>query len=382
MRVLILSKALLSVEYRRKTDALAALPDIDLHVAIPAYWQEPRTQRVEYEPGATPNYQVHVLPMRFNGRHHLHYYPTFGRLVRRIRPDVVHVDEESFNLATCHALWHAHRIGAATCFYNYANIARTYPPPFGWFERYAFATARAALACSHEAADIIRNHGYRGALHIIPQTGVDPERFTPRLGAQSARTPFTVGYVGRLVPEKGVDDLLAAVALLPETARLLIVGSGSHADVLHTHASRLGVAARITWHTPVPTHAMPSITQQCDALVLPSRTTANWKEQFGRVLVEAMACGVPVVGSSSGEIPHVVGDGGLIYTEGDCNALAARLHTLMHDDACYATLSAAARQRVLTHYTQQALAQRYADIYCELNASRFSMRPSPTPPDA
>jgi glycosyltransferase involved in cell wall biosynthesis len=188
--------------------------------------------------------------------------------------------------------------------------------------------------------------------------------------------------VGRLVPEKGIADLLAAVALLPETMRLLIVGSGSHADALHAHATQLGIAARITWHAPVPTHAMPGIMQQCDALVLPSRTTANWKEQFGRVLVEAMACGVPVVGSSSGEIPHVVGDGGLIYAEGDTHALAAQLTVLLQDAPRYAAISAQARQRVLTHYTQQALAQRYAAIYRELNASRFSMRPSPTPPDA
>ena len=371
MRVLILSKALLSVEYRRKTDALAALPDIDLHVAVPAYWQEPRAQRVEYEPGATPNYHVHVLPMRFNGRHHLHHYPTFGRVVRHIRPDVVHVDEESFNLATFLALWHAQRVNAATCFYNYANIARTYPPPFGWFERYAFATASVALACSHEAADIIRGHGYRGTMHIIPQTGVDPNRFTPRHDVHRARTPFTVGYVGRLVPEKGVADVLDALTLLPSHAHLLVVGSGSHSEALHAHATRMGVAERITWQAPVPTHAMPAIMQQCDALVLPSRTTPNWKEQFGRVLVEAMACGVPVVGSSSGEIPHVVGAGGLIYPEGDSHALAAQLHTLMHDNACYAALSVAARQRVLTHYTQQALAQRYADIYRAMHASRI-----------
>jgi len=370
MKVLILSKALLSVEYRRKTDALAVLPGINLHVAVPAYWQEPRAQRIEYEPGPTPNYHVHVLPMRFNGRHHIHYYPTFGNLVRQLRPDVVHVDEESFNLATFIALWQAHRVGAKTCCYNYANIERVYPPPFGWFERYAFTNVAAALACSHEAGDIMRAHGYRGPLHIIPQTGVDPLRFVPRPDAHRARTPFTIGYVGRLVPEKGVRDLLDALAPLPDTVHLRIVGSGSDAESLKAHAATRGLDARITWQAPVPTHAMPAIMQQCDALVLPSRTTANWKEQFGRVLIEAMACGVPVVGSNSGEIPHVVGDGGLIYAEGECSALATHLMTLMHDTTRYAQISHHARQRVLTHYTQHALAQRYADIYREMHAAR------------
>ncbi|NBU64720.1 MAG: glycosyltransferase family 4 protein [Chloroflexia bacterium] len=366
MRILILSKALLSSAYRRKTDALAALPDVQLTVASPAYWQEPRAQRSDYEPSPTPNYQIEILPMRFNGQHHLHYYPTFGALVRRLRPDIVHVDEESFNLATFLALRAAHQVGARTCFYNYANIARRYPPPFGWFERYAFAHAQHALACSHEAAEIIRNHGYTGALSIIPQTGVDPVQFAPRPDAHIARQPFTIGYVGRLVPEKGIADLISALATLPPPIQLRIVGSGTHADALRQHAHAVGVTSRIEWHAPVASHAIPTIMHGIDALVLPSRTTANWKEQFGRVLVEAMACGIPVIGSDSGEIPHVIGDGGIVYPEGQSHALAdAIMHLVAHPHE-YADYSHKARQRVQQHYTQQALAHQYLQIYQQM----------------
>lgn len=379
MRILILSKALLSSAYRRKTDALAALPGVQLTVASPAYWQEPRAQRIDYEPSPTPNYHVEILPMRFNGQHHLHYYPTFGALVRRLRPDIVHVDEESFNLATFLALRAAHHIGAPTCFYNYANIERTYPPPFGWFERYAFTHAKHALACSHEAANIIRNHGYTGALSIIPQTGVDPAQYAPRPDAHIARQPFTLGYVGRLVPEKGIADLISALATLPDHIQLRIVGSGTHADVLRQHAHAVGVASRIEWQAPVASHAIPTVMHGIDALVLPSRTTANWKEQFGRVLVEAMACGVPVIGSDSGEIPHVIGDGGIVYPEGDSDALANAVMQLVDYPQHYADYSQKARQRVQQHYTQQALAQQYLQIYQQMLTPAQTAKSPATP---
>ena len=369
MKIVILSKALLSVAYRRKTDALAAIPGVELTVVSPSEWREPNANVVRYEPGPTPNYRVEQVPMWFNGRHHIHFYPTFHQILDRIKPDVVHVDEESFNFATFLAMVAAQRVGAKTCFYNYANIERRYPPPFSWFERYAFTQASHAFACSHEAADIIRNHGYTGLLSIIPQTGVDEAHFVPRPDAHIARTPFTVGYVGRLVPEKGIDDAITALAQLPEHVRMHIVGAGQHESALRQHATQLGVSQRITWQKPVSSDLMPSVMQQFDALVLPSRTTANWKEPFGRVLIEAMACGVPVIGSSSGEIPHVIGAGGLVFAEGDSHALANHIHHLSTTPDSYAALSQRARQRVLTTYTQVAVAHQYWQIYHQMLGS-------------
>lgn len=368
MRILMLSKALVVGAYQQKAAELAALPGVELTLAVPPSWRERGVGVLKLERRFTHGYRLAVLPIRFNGHHHLHYYPTFAQLVAAVRPQVLHIDEESFNLATFLALRAGVRYGARCCFYNYANIERRYPPPFAAFERYAFRHAAHALAANQEAAAIIRRHGYRGPLSVLPQFGVDPQIFAPSdvqpTTDESATVPppFVVGYVGRLVAQKGVLDLVEALALLPQI-RLRLIGDGVQRSAISERARQLGVSARLELGAGGWTSDVPSALRRLDALVLPSHTTRTWKEQFGRVLVEAMSCGVPVIGSSSGEIPHVIGDAGLVYPEGDVPALAAALRRLVDDPVLRADLSRRGRARVLERYTQAGLARQYYDIY-------------------
>jgi len=99
---------------------------------------------------------------------------------------------------------------------------------------------------------------------------------------------------------------------------------------------------------------------------LPSRTRPNWEEQFGRVLTEAMACGSPVVGSTCGEIPQVIGDAGLIFPEGDVDALRAALLRLQRDDELRRDLAARGRARILAHYTQKQIAAETVAVYRQM----------------
>lgn len=360
MRVALLSKALVAGAYQRKLEEIARL-GVELTALVPTSWREPRVGVTRLERRYTAGYTLEALPIALNGRHHVHFYPTLGPALRRIRPDVLHIDEESFNLATFQAMRLGVALGARCCFYNYANIDRFYPPPFGLFERYSFRHAAHALACNQEAAAIIRRHGYTGPLSVVPQFGVDPELFSPA-GAAGPR-PFTVGYLGRLVPEKGILDLVEAFAGLPPGPRLRLIGDGSQRPAIAAAIGRLGLGARAAILPAVGSTAVPAAMAELDALVLPSRTTASWKEQFGRVLIEAMACGVPVVGSSSGEIPHVIGPAGLTFPEGDVAALRERLARLAADPGLRAELARRGRERVLAHYTQAAVAARHVEIY-------------------
>ncbi|MBO9325954.1 MAG: glycosyltransferase family 4 protein [Roseiflexus sp.] len=361
MRILMISKALVNGAYQKKCEELAALPDVELIVAVPPAWHEPRVGVIRLERRFTAGYQLVTLPVMFNGRHHLHFYPTFERLVRRTRPDIVHVDEESFNLATFLALRAGVRHRARCCFYNYANIDRFYPPPFNLFERYAFRHAAHAFACSAEAATIMRRHGYTGPLTILPQFGVDPDLYAPaRRDCRNAT--LVVGYIGRLVPEKGVIDLVEAVARAP-SVRLRLIGNGVLRPAIETRIAALGIGERVELHPAVPSTSVPDELRRLDVLVLPSHTTRTWKEQFGRILVEAMSCAVPVIGSSSAAIPDVVGDAGIIYPEGDITALANALQRLADDPALRDDLGQRGRDRVLTHFTQAAIARQYYHAY-------------------
>jgi glycosyltransferase involved in cell wall biosynthesis len=363
MRVVIISKAHVVGAYQTKLEALAALPDLELTAVAPSSWREPGVGETRLERRFTKGYRLEALPLVLNGRHHLFFWRGLAALLRAARPAVLHVDEESFNFATYQAIRLGVALGARCCFFNWANIERWYPLPFVFFERYNFRHASYALAGNQEAAAILRRHGFSGPLRVLPQFGVDPTLFKPAAVLHVKQDNFTVGYVGRLLAAKGLLDLLEAFAGLPDTARLRLIGDGSLRSELMTRARGLGLGRRVELVPQVASTEVPEQLRQLDLLVLPSRTTPSWKEQFGRVLIEAMACGVPVLGSSSGEIPNVIGDAGLIFPEGDVVALRATIGRLMDDEALRRELARRGRERVLAHYTQQALAQQYADVY-------------------
>lgn len=358
-----LSKALVSGAYQKKLEELAQQPEIELVALVPACWHEPRVGAIRLERRFTQGYRLEVVPLALNGRHHLHFYPGLGRILARERPDVLHIDEEAFNLATFLALRAGITVGAACCFYNWANIDRRYPPPFSFFEQYAFRYARHAIAGNQEAAAIIRRHGYMGPMTVLPQFGVDPALFAPANRQSAPANSLVVGYVGRFIAAKGVLDLVDALVGMPDCVRLRLVGDGELRTQIEQRVRAQRLEKRVDIQAAVSSTDVPEILRQLDVLVLPSHTTRTWKEQFGRILIEAMSCGVVVVGSSSGEIPNVIGDAGLIFPERDVAALRTMLLRLLHNQQLRNTLAHQGRARVLACYTQAALARKYYDIY-------------------
>ena len=364
MRVVMISKALVAGTSQRKLEELAAC-GADLTLVTPPYWRHDDGSTQMLERLYTTGYAIVETPMRFNGNYHLHYYPRLAAILDEVKPDVVHIDEEPFNSATVHAMYLAERRRIPALFFAYQNIYRTYPPPFRQFEKYNYRHAAAAIAGNREAGEVLKRKGYQGPLYIIPQFGFDTDLFR-RPHPRSPREPgytFTLGYLGRLKEEKGLRTLLEALTLLPPNVRAVFVGNGPMKETLAEFAARAGISTRVEFRPGVPTSEVPAVLSDLDALVLPSLTRPNWKEQFGRTLAEAMSCETPVIGSDSGEIPFVIGDAGLIFKEGDAEALAGCIRRLLADPAFYADLAGRGRRRVQEHFTQEHIARQTYAVY-------------------
>ena len=376
MRVTLISKACVVGAYQTKLEAIATHDDVQLTVVVPPYWRE-GDHRIVLERAHLAGYDLIVAPLAFNGRFHLHFYPTLPAILARSRPDVCHIDEEPYNLATYLALRAARRVGAKALFFTWQNLLRRYPFPFGALERAVYGGAAAAIAGNREAVDVLRAKGYAGPVEVIPQFGVDPDLFRPA-AAEPPERPFTVGYAGRLVEQKGVALLAEAMAELPGDWRLLLCGQGPLRAALENRFAAAGLGERVEFREQVASEEMPDQLRRMDLLVLPSLTRPNWKEQFGRVLAEAMACQVPVLGSDSGEIPHVIGGGGRVVPEGDAAALREAIAALRADPEERRALGRRGRERVLAHYTQQQVAADTVDLYRRIrnDGGRVGDRPA------
>jgi glycosyltransferase involved in cell wall biosynthesis len=370
MRVLMISKACVVGIYQRKLELMAQSPDVDLTVVVPPVWRDPSGEQ-RLERAYVQGYTLRVEPIRLNGNYHLHYYPTLPAILREVQPDIVHIDEEPYNLATWHALWWARRLAprAKTLFFSWQNIRRAYPFPFSVGEAWVLRSIDGAIMGTESAAQVWRAKGYRGHSAVIPQFGVDPDVFMPAPEAATRPTSPApvIGYIGRLVREKGIDLLLRAVAAHADQGwRVQIAGQGPERPALEAFARELGLAKRVEFVGQRPSTQMAAFYPTLDVLVIPSRTLPNWKEQFGRVIVEAMACGVPVIGSDSAAIPDVIGDAGLVFPEGDAGALGHALHRLFSTPGLSADLARRGRRRILAHFTHARVAGLTIDSYHHL----------------
>ena len=368
MRVLYVSKALTVMAYREKLRALAE--QVDISAVIPQRWGG--TVVPPSETNAPP---IHQLRAWFHGHNHFHLYRGLDAIVRVTQPDLVHVDEEPYSAVSSQLLYLCRQRRIPALFFAWQNLHKRLPPPFGRLRKYVFNGAAGGIAGTDRAAAVLRGWGYRGRLAVIPQFGVDPDRFKPDASArarirQQLRIDagrIVIGFGGRLVPEKGVHLLIDALAQLPD-AHLVIIGCGPEQDRLERMAQERGVAPRIYFAGAVDSTRMHTWLAALDVLVLPSLTTSSWAEQFGRILVEAMACEVAVVGSRSGEIAEVIGDAGLIFEENSVADLTRALRGLSDDPQLRRQLAARGRQRVLEHYTQTEIAGRTVAFYRQVLA--------------
>jgi len=347
----------------------------EVELVVPLVWATEYEEKVPYKRWHNFKGKIHPIPVWNGGHIPLHIYKnTFVRLLKSAKPTAIYMHHEPYGLATLQ-VYLANRLATNVPigFYAAQNIAKVYPPPFRWSEHYVFRGSSFAFPVTQGALDVLRAKGYVGKADILPlPLDLEVYRSRPKWAAAKRSElgigpdEFVVGYLGRLVEEKGLRSLLLATAMLraanPKPWRCVLVGSGPYETELRAVAADLGINERVIFVGFVPHEEAPGWFSLFDLFVLPSETRPKWKEQFGRVVVEANACGTAVIGTDSGEIANVVKStgGGLIVPEGDSATLSQTILALMGDPIHMQELARQGIRSAREQYDQRCLAQRFA----------------------
>ncbi|MBP0016502.1 MAG: hormogonium polysaccharide biosynthesis glycosyltransferase HpsO [Cyanobacteria bacterium SBLK] len=356
---------------------------IEVAIVVPKRWRPGGVQNTIIEPQPRNEGNFRIVPIT-NYSENNQGLLTFGweivSLLRSFQPDIIQVEQgvKSFAYAQFITLNKLLGLQAKNCFFTWWNIPYTNKFPVSLLEQYNLSNTDGLVAGNQDGADILQEHGYQGKVKIMPQLGVDEKLFSPQFEPelteklQIDNDDFIIGFVGRFVEEKGILTLMKAVAKLSESNwKLLLLGRGELKEEIQKYAGEVGILDRLIMVESVPHNEVPRYINLMNVLVLPSETTyqfktltaAGWKEQFGHVLIEAMACKVAVIGSDSGEIPHVIRDAGLVFPEGDAEQLTMNLQQLMENSELRAFLARQGYEKTMKQYTNKALAKELLAFY-------------------
>jgi L-malate glycosyltransferase len=338
----------------------------DLLIVTARRWKDDYGRLVQATPDPELKGRLLALPIGLSGNIPLHFFVGgVKRHIRRFDPDCIYIYHEPYAVETYQVLCAAKAVTSAPVGIRSAqNINKRYPVPFRQWERSVYRRSDFAVVVSDNVAGVMRAKGYQKPISIVPMP-VDTGTFFP--GAERAlSTPLHIGFVGRLVAEKGVDTALQAMAALPgSTAVLTVIGDGPELPVLRQLAASLGVDDAVTWLGSLDRQATADAYRTFDVVVVPSKATARWREQFGRVVIEAAATGVPVVATRSGELPFLVESlgAGWIVEEGDAAAMAELLSTFTTDRRLLVEAGKRVRQSVEERYTDETVIGQLIDTF-------------------
>jgi glycosyltransferase involved in cell wall biosynthesis len=320
-----------------------------------------------------------TIPVWKNGNIILHLYKeNWGAFLDAGRFDAIYVHNEPYALAAaqiCRA--NARTLRAPFGFYSAQNILKRYPPPFSWLERMVYKKSSYAFPITEAVEEVLLAKKFRGHSTVCPLP-LDPDIYRPRGSEEDRRLipraedEVVIGYVGRIVEPKGLRTLAAALpSLLDLRWKLVVIGKGDFEQTFRQLLTDGGVMDRVVFLGFVPHAETPLYLSSFDVLVVPSETQSNWKEQFGRVITEAMSCETPVIGSSSGEIPNLIhrSAGGTIFPERNASEFSKCLRQVITDKDLRQKLGESGRKWVESEVSLSAVAKKMAATFEEVAGS-------------
>lgn len=368
MRILRIAHASLTPQLRERERALAkCFPEVELEVVTTERWREAEVEVEAIDDDlfpvrkARPHFSRHIQLFAYDPR------PIISTL-RRFRPDIIDLNAEPYSVVCAEVLtlrsWFAPRVPVVMG--TSQNIFHRYPPPFNLFERRSLKQVAAAYGCSESVRDLLIAKGFRQTIRVIP-FGVNLAAYKFRDRLVRENKTLTIGFVGRMLPGKGVNILADALErIASDDWKLLVVGNGPEREPFTQRLKEASLIQRAQFTGAVNYEKMPPYFQEIDLLVVPTQTTARIREQFGRVIIEAMASGVPVIGSTCGAIPDVIADAGVVFPEGDAEALATAIQRLLAGEDLRRELARAGRERVEQHYSWERVAGQMYELFREV----------------
>ena len=210
------------------------------------------------------------------------------------------------------------------------------------------------LAVTQKAKHALVAEGVNPSKISVCPMGVDLSRFTPNKVNKAVKNLL---FVGRLVPEKGIGETVNAFSQIAQKypdISLTVVGTGPLKSII-SHP-------RI-FQKSVPYSDVAKIYQDADIIIAPSKATSTWEEQFGMVLVEAMACGIPIITTKTGAIPEVCGTVADYVPSSSAKDIATHLQALINQPQVRYNMSKAGLVRAKAHYDHRQVAKRISSIY-------------------
>jgi glycosyltransferase involved in cell wall biosynthesis len=368
VRAVVVSRVYADPAARGKLRALAGL-GVTIAAAVPDRWSPPGLG-AEQQTSFGDDGGVRTVPIAVRGVTATGGDPAWSRaglrrLLTDFRPELIQIEEEPWSRAAATAAALARRLHIP-----YVVLTReSLPASHGILGRVrrsrVLGKARGLVAVTELAAKVVSRQRPPVAPRVIPQVGVP----VPLQASRGERSGLTIGFFGRLLPEKGLDLVFRACVKLIGRWNIIVVGTGPAQEELEGLAERLGIAGRVSWLGALPRRRVDEVWPQLDCVVLPSRTAPNWIEGMPRAAVEAMANGVPVIASTAGALPETVGPAGLVVPEEDVEAIAEALQRLHDRPQERERLAGEGRRRVMSEYTDSAIAEKTLRFWREAVAA-------------
>ena len=402
LNLVIISHAYVYAPYRAKIEALAKYIDLDITLITPEFGLEGGGQKVYSTPYKGKAYKHIILSGFFTGKLNFFVFKNLKKTLQSLNPDIILLEEEYWTQVASQVSYVTRRFLPKTklILLSQENICHI------WEKEAKSPYQKLRYASFHQLEKFIipkldglifqfpevwqdfdqrmLSLKFKGLKGTFPQLGVDYDRFaqpiTPkkmdaiRQKLNIEDKDFVYGYIGRLTLEKGIEDMIYAFESWdrPNT-RVLIIGNGEEDYINNLNAliDKLNLNHIISIHPAIAFDDIPAYFQFLNIAILLSHTTPVWKEQFGRVLVESMAAGTPVIGSDSGAIPLVVGETGYIAPEKDILAIREALIEAYDNKSKYQKLAKLGQKRSESEFSYTAIANKTYNFIKKINNSKL-----------